>query len=349
MFQHLNLALARMLRLDEALRKGSFPNLEQLAAEFEVSRRTIQRDFDLLREHGAPIEYHAARRGFYYTKPDFRLSFVKLSAEELVAVFLAQRLLQQYGDTPFAAGIGNLFRRCLPLFTGDIHVDPEQLRSSLAVRLSPVPHADAALFSRLSEATVSRRRLRLLYWTAERDELGQRQVDPYGLVCAQGDWLLVAFCHTRQDIRTFAVHRIRDAEDVSETFDKPANFDLADHLAMAFTKVRGAGAAKTIRLHFTAHAAKWIRERQWHPSQELEELPEGGVRLTVRLASFLEIKAFALSWGEHCVVEEPEALRAEIREALKRMEEQYAASTSEPKPKKRVAKSRVRSTSRGIA
>src|SRR5687768_17193630 len=68
------------------------------------------------------------------------------------------------------------------------------------IRLSPVPYADAALFTRLSQATVARRRLRLLYCTAERDELGQRDVDPYGLVCAQGDWLLVAFCHTRQDV-----------------------------------------------------------------------------------------------------------------------------------------------------
>lgn len=339
MFRHLDVALGRVLRLDEELRENSFLNQDQLAERFDVSRRTIQRDFEFLRQHGAPIKYDARRRGFGYADPGFRLSFFKLSAQELVAVFLAQRLLELYGSTPFAEGIAGLFQRCLPLLSGEVHVDPEELRSCLAVRLAPVPPADAALFERISRATTERRRLRLLYWTAERDDLTQRDVDPYALVCSQGssqgDWFLIGWCHTRKDVRTFAVHRIRDAEELDETFDKPAAFDAGTYLSRAFAKVRGDGELQTVRLRFSAHAARWIRERTWHPMQELEALPDKGVRLTVRLGSFLEIKAFALSWGEHCEVEEPSELRAEIREELRRMQQRYAAGAAVPAEERR--------------
>src|SRR5262249_55623363 len=119
MFRHLNLAIARIVRLDEELRKDTFPSQDELAAKFGVSRRTVQRAFDLLREHKAPIKYDPYRRGFHYSDPTFRLSFVRLSAEEAVAVFLAQRLLDAYGGTPFAAGINSLFQRCLALCSGE--------------------------------------------------------------------------------------------------------------------------------------------------------------------------------------------------------------------------------------
>lgn len=78
MFRHLNLALGRVLRLDEELRKESFLNQDQLAEKFEVSRRTIQRDFDILREHGAPIHYRLpcrCRLGGYQTTRGARESF----------------------------------------------------------------------------------------------------------------------------------------------------------------------------------------------------------------------------------------------------------------------------------
>lgn len=343
MFGHLNLALARILKLDEELRKGSFLNQKQLAEKFDVSRRTMQRDFDLLREHNAPIKYDGKRRGYCYSDPSFRLSFLKISARELVAVFLAQRLLDAYGDTPFGQGIADLFRRCLSLLDGDIHFDAGQLRSCLAVRLARVPAADAALFARLSEATQRRHRLRLYYWTAERGELSQRMVDPYALVCGQGDWLLVGWCHARRAVRTFAVHRIRDLEETEEAFEPAPDFDLDVYLSQAFTKVRGDGAPRTVRLRFEPTAARYVGERQWHPTQVWQELPDGGGRLTLRLASFVEIKAFALSWGARCVVEEPEELRAEIAAELGRMTGGYSKAAHQ----RRFATSRRKRRVRG--
>jgi len=53
-----------------------------------------------------------------------------------------------------------------------------------------------------------------------------------------------------------------------------------------------------------------IRERQWHPTQRIEELPGGEVRLTMTCSQGAELVAWILSWAEQVVVEGPKELAA---------------------------------------
>ena len=80
--------------------------------------------------------------------------------------------------------------------------------------------------------------------------------------------------------------------------------------------MRGDGRAVRVRLRFTAEAARWVRERQWHPTQRLRERPDGGVEVTLRLTHLAEVKRWALSYGSACEVLEPAELREMIREEL---------------------------------
>lgn len=62
--------LARMMRLHERLLAGRYPNCKQMAREFEVTTKTVQRDVNFMRDQmGLPIEYDKARFGFRYTRP----------------------------------------------------------------------------------------------------------------------------------------------------------------------------------------------------------------------------------------------------------------------------------------
>jgi hypothetical protein len=59
--------LRRMQRINESLKAGKFPNCQQLAQEFEMCPKTIQRDFDFMRDSlNLPIQYDPKRAGFYY-------------------------------------------------------------------------------------------------------------------------------------------------------------------------------------------------------------------------------------------------------------------------------------------
>jgi len=128
----LNLSIQRLLKIDSLVRAGEYPTQEGLALTLEVSRRTVQRDFDFLRDQGAPLKYDSYRKGFCYADPDYRLSFLRISAQELLGIFLSQRLLALYGDTPFALGIASLFHRCLPLLGGEFRIESDQLRDALS-------------------------------------------------------------------------------------------------------------------------------------------------------------------------------------------------------------------------
>ena len=117
----------------------------------------------------------------------------------------------------------------------------------------------------------------------------------------------------------FAPGRIRSVRETGERFERPADFRIEDYLDGSFRAMRGDGEPRRVRLRFTAEAARWVREKQWHPSQKTRERPDGGVELTMRLTHLQEVKRWVLGYGPACEVLEPEDLRAEVYDAVRRM------------------------------
>ena len=94
--------LKRMKVIDQALRAGRWPTDKSLAAELEADPRTIRRDLEFMRDQlQAPIKFSRAQRGYYYSDHTYRLPFLQLSEGELISLFLAERMMQQFRGTPF--------------------------------------------------------------------------------------------------------------------------------------------------------------------------------------------------------------------------------------------------------
>ncbi len=140
----------------------------------------------------------------------------------------------------------------------------------------------------------------------------------------EGDWFLVGYCHLREDVLMFAPSRIRELKETGARFERPPDFRIGDYLDAGFRAVRGSGPPRAVRLRFRPAAARYIRERQWHRTQTLEDEPDGSLILTLRINHTLEVKRLALSWGADCEVLEPAELRDEIKQELNRMAEVYA-------------------------
>ena len=67
----------RLLALDQLLRNNKYPNCTSFAEEWEISTKTAQRDLEYLQDRmGAPLQYDALKRGYYYTEPTFMLPTV---------------------------------------------------------------------------------------------------------------------------------------------------------------------------------------------------------------------------------------------------------------------------------
>lgn len=215
-----------------------------------------------------------------------------------------------------------------------VTLDPQHLTESFSARPSTQSLGDAQQFHKLVTAIDRKQQLELVYWTASRDETCRRVVDPYHLASIDGEWFLVAYCHLREDTRTFSPARIRSLKPTGVTFDRPADFRIAEYLDAGFRKIRGSGSPQTVRLRFSRAIAPLIRERTWHTSQSLTEQPDGGTILTFTLTHLLEIKRWAMSWGKDCEVIEPAELRksiaAEFRQAIGQLDEERGGATKTP-------------------
>src|SRR5205814_9827800 len=104
--------LERMMRLHEKLKAGKFPNCRKLAEELEVSSKTIHSDIDFMRDRlGLPIEYDQLHFGFAYTEPVTSFPSIEVSEGEIVALFVAQKAMEQYKGTPFEKSLNTAFEK----------------------------------------------------------------------------------------------------------------------------------------------------------------------------------------------------------------------------------------------
>ena len=126
-------------------------------------------------------------------------------------------------------------------------------------------------------------------------------------------------------MRTYKVERIQSATLTQDRYEIPADFDPDRWLAHSW----GIWSSDTtptfrVRLRFDASVAHRVREAVWHRSQELTELPDGGVELAVTVAGIVEIRPWILSWGDGVEVLEPPELRQAVAEAVRGAAERYA-------------------------
>jgi predicted DNA-binding transcriptional regulator YafY len=312
--------LWRIAEIDRLVRLGEHPNAGSLARELEVCRRTVQRDLEFLRDRmKAPLEFVAARRGYRYKDPGFRLPFWSLTEGELVALFLADGVLRRYRETPFGPDLERAIAKVVGGLEEEVRVDLGALAEAFSSHESAASEIAAPLFEALIRSFRRSERLRITYDSGGKGVETNREVDPYTLATVDGAWYLVAFCHLRGGVRMFTPSRIRSVEPTGVRFERPADFRLGEYLATSFGVLRGEpGASYSIRLRFTGDAARHVRGRKWHPSQTLEEAGEGAVVLGLELSHLREAERWALSWMPECEVLGPEELRESVRESLKK-------------------------------
>lgn len=317
--------LYRIYQIHHLLCNHRYPSLEVLAQKFEVSKRTILRDLSAMRyDLGAPIIYSQQRHGYCYSNEKFTLPSLHLTQGEAIAVFLGERLLSQYRGTPFEQAIRSAFQKISVLLPEEISVNFSEVERFISFDVEPLRGEEeqlARVFNLLSQAAHERRTVRITYFSQHRGQETDREVDPYHLRSSLGAWYLIGYCHMRDEIRIFALDRIRDIELINQKFTIPKEFFIEEYLGDSLHMERGEPVDVAIK--FDPYQARWIRERVWHPSQSIEELPDGSIILRMLVGSLDEVKRWAMSFGDRAEVLEPERLREEIHGEIKRVIEIY--------------------------
>lgn len=305
--------LERMVKLHHELQARHFPNCSKLAGELEVSTKTIQRDIDFMRDRlGLPIEYDPLQFGFYYTEPVAGFPSIEVSEGEIVALFVAQKALEQYRGTSFEKPLRLAFEKMTDGLRDKIAFNWADLRGAISFRGIGTTTADLDLFETVSKAVLKSHELAFEYKKLNSARFESRKVQPYHLSCIENQWYLFAHDLGRRQLRTFALPRMRKAKGTGIRFDRPADFSITRHLSDSFGVFSGKGHHR-VRIHFDAFASRLVSERQWHPSQKIKRLPNDEIEVTLQLGSFEEIERWILSWGTHARVLEPQDLMKRIR------------------------------------
>jgi predicted DNA-binding transcriptional regulator YafY len=317
--------LERVFWIDREIRASRYPNARIVAQHFEVSTKTAQRTLDFMRDRlKLPLDYSAERRGWYYTESTHGLTAVELTDGDLIAILIVERLAREYRGTAIGLQVQEAFAKVLGAMTNKISIDFEALVEAYSFEASATAESDPQIFQQLGRATRERHRIEMTYFTAGRGELTERRADPLHLRNYLSEWYVIAFDHLRGEVRDFHLGRIRQLTVLDEFFDWPVGFDLSAYLNSGFGMMRGREPFQ-VEIVFDEYQARWMRERKsFHPTEEREEMPDGGLRLRMQVTALDSVKRFVMQYGSHARIIAPEALRQAVRDEIEAMKALYA-------------------------
>jgi len=298
--------------------------LDELADDLGCVRRTIYRDLDALMYAGFPVVSEKRDGKVYYRfLESFQLGDVPFTTDEILALAFGADLLRTLEGTVFHDSIQSALAKIRSALSDELIGFLDTIADSF--RVLPEPHKryseSRATIEALNEAVLGRRVLRMRYRTGSTGEESSRELDPYHVWYQRGGLYVIGFDHRRDSIRTFAVDRILALETTGEHFTVREDFDFDTWTATNFGVV--IEPAARVRVRFSPERATQVRERIWHASQQIDELPDGGIELTMEVGGSAELSDWILSFGPGAEVLEPPALRAQVIAALGRAREIY--------------------------
>lgn len=308
---------SRILSMLELLQDRPGITGPQLADRLGVSSRTVRRYIGALQEMGIPVEPTAGRYGGYRLISGFRLPPLMFSADEAIGLVLAIIAARPQGitgdDHPAERAIAKIERVLSPDLARKISDIREGVivPSGLWDRSAVFPDPD--VLTTLTHASLSTHRVWLRYSRRDGDE-SAREVDPYGVVALFGRWYMHGWCHLRTDRRTFRVDRIRRADLLPATFERPEGIDTLAAVESSLALSRG------WRVVVRVDAS--IEEAQRCVPRALAVLESDGDDRTTLMASTEDVEWFAwrlMDLPFDMTVVEPPELRKAFRRIGNRM------------------------------
>ncbi len=307
---------SRLLELLELLQTRPLTTGREIAELLDVDRRTVRRDVAALQELGIPVEGQRGVGGGYRIRPGYRIPPLMLTDAEAVVVVLGLMAARRQGVESEAEPVDGALAKIHRVLPTTLRRQVEALETTIGFTAAATEGAPVAgdTVLLLADAIRRRRRLRIAY-TAFSGERTRRELSPLGLVVHSGRWYLAAHDHTRDDLRTFRVDRIRSTTlAAADAVDPPDGFDAVAHVSTSLART------------------PW----RWEIEVLLDLPPEvAAARLPATLAEVVEVdggtllrmRAGSLDWtasvlaGLGCsfTIRRPDELRASVRALSERL------------------------------
>ncbi|MCA0970670.1 YafY family transcriptional regulator [Halobacillus litoralis] len=314
----------RLIRILLFLQHGEKVSTRELAEELEVSERTIHRDMESLSTAGIPVYAERGAAGGWKLIDNWKQKLSWLKEKEVLALFLpqAEKIISDLNMDTSSTDIRDKLLLSIPNGAKEsaeklwsrIHVDMGTWKGGSNESL---PALDV-----LKEAVLNNGIAMILYKKANGDQKNVR-IKPLGLVAKSSAWYVVAM-NEEDEFRSYKVNRVKECTVTNETFERPADFVLAEHWESSkkqFVKnlpefqvnVKASRFAQE-RIHFTGRFVS---------SQKVKKEAEGWAELALTFNSEEEAVNFIVGFGNQVVVCSPHSLRDKVTGRAREILELY--------------------------
>jgi proteasome accessory factor C len=296
--------LPRLLSLVPYLLARPGIRVAEAAADFGITERQLRRDLELLWMCGLPgygpgdlVDLSFAGDTVTVTEDAGMRRPLRLTTAEATALLVALRAL---GDVPGMVDADSVRRA-----TAKIENAVGDAGESTAVAVG-LTEREETTTAAVRAAVERRRAVRIRYYTASRDAVGERTVDPMRLLLVEGRGYLEAWCRSAEAVRLFRLDRVEDVLELDEAAVPPPHARPTD-LSQGLFRPAPDQLEATLLLE---PGALWIAE--YYPVDEVIERADGTAEVRMRYADEAWIVRLVLGLGGHAKVLAP----AELADAV---------------------------------
>ena len=290
---------------------------EDLMARLEISRATLKRDIAKLRDQlHVPIEFDRDAGGYTLSQghTDSELPGLWFNQEELLALVTIQQLLEQLEPGLLGPKLKPLKERLGQLMTKH-GLSSQDVARRIRILNVGKRTVTTQSFEVVAAATMVRKRLCISHFSRQNGKTTEREVSPQRLVHYRDNWYLDAWCHLRDDLRSFSIDAITQIKVLGTPVREVLDADINAAVDAGYG-IFGGAPKGWATLKFTPERARWVAGELWHPQQRGSTQADGSYVLEIPYSDERELMGDMLRFGADVEVMAPPDLRSRIKRAL---------------------------------
>lgn len=319
----------RIYKIDQLLSERRFIRTDELLGILEISKATLKRDLTLMRDRmNAPIIFDKELGGYRFDKNNqaagtaYELPGLWFSAEEIHALLTTHHLLSCLDTSGLLGPHIQALQSRLTALLGVSHDSIDEIQKRVKVKMIGVRKVHLEHFEVIGFALLKRKRLKIGHYTRSKDKITNREVSPQRLLYYKGNWYLDAWCHLRNDLRSFSVDAILKVG-LLEKKSKDVSENVLDRTLGAGYGIFSGQKVQWATLIFSSKVARWVSSEQWHHNQKSRFLDDGCYELKVPYSENIEFLMDILRYGSNVKVIAPKELADLVKTEISLMARSY--------------------------
>ena len=304
----------RMYQYRSLLSARQAVSAAELMAKLEISAATLKRDIAKLRDQlKVPLHFDRDLGGYILDKDAAtdELPGLWFSQDEILALVTIQQMLTQLEPGLLGAKLKPLQERLTGL------MEKHGLTNQDIAKRIRIVHAGkrrvkASQFEAVAAATVARKRMKISHYNRQSGERLEREVSPQRLVHYRDNWYVDAWCHLRDDLRSFSIDAIAQLQVLDNAAKEVSARTIEEAVGVGYG-IFGGRPQAWAKLKFTKERARWVERETWHPQQESHTEADGSYVLSVPYSDDREIVGDIMRFGADVEVLEPKGLRSKVQ------------------------------------